>query len=417
MKIIHLYSLLFIAVLLSCSDRERLNPLDYKNPLTEGKPTGFRIITNRDTVRLFWDHPAIEDLTGFQIFQSMGDGDLILSDSIDNTQVTLMKTGFMYDTTYQFALKTKTRFGESKLSDPISVVPGPVNIWIADILGNMIWRLSYDGSNVLKQHIIFNPTAIEYERETLWVANYYEKKIIAMDRQLIPKKEIILSDRPVDLAFNSDEKYLYVLQTDSIINGYTTEGLLQIQIKLDASFSLYSRLAYDGKTHSIWVTNFLHNLVIHVELKNDPIRITRFSDLNKPFSVEPDPISGGVWVSTNNGIIRFQNDNTQTQFKEGMYISDISINPVNGDCYYAGKSLSSDLWETGYLPSIHPEESVQLLGNAVPDISNIKVIPGSGNPGFMIHQYRTGKILRFNPEGILIGEMETFDNFLDIEID
>jgi len=419
MKFFHPFSILLIGLVFSCSDRERLNPLDPNNPNTHGKPTGFRAETNRDTIRLYWDNPALDDLSGFHIYFGNGDSDLKLLDSTHKAQTSYMKTGLRYDTPFHFALKTKTIFGESRLSDPLSVVLGPVNIWIADILNNMIWYLSYDGSYILKQNTIFNPTAIAYETatETLWMANYYEKKIIGMDRGLISKNEIVLSDRPVDLAFDKLGKIIYVLQTDSTIQGFTTGGLVQVRIKLAESISLYNRLAFDAKTGSLWVTSLLHNSVFRAETSNELVRITTYVDLEKPYSVEPDPIDGGVWISTYNGILRIKNDNTKTVYKSGMYISDISVNPINGDCYYTARSLDNGTWETGRLPYANPGESEQILSNEFPDLTNIKIIPSGSNFGFIVHQSSTGKLLRFNAKSELIGEMKTFDSFLDFALD
>lgn len=409
----------FLVIIFSCSDREPLNPLDPKNQITQGKPTGLRAETNRDTIHLFWDYPDINDLSGFHIYLGRDESELKVFDSTSSTIATYMKTGLMYDKPYQFALKIKTKFGESALSDPLSVVLGPVNIWIADIQSSMIWHLSYDGAHVLKQHMIFNPTAIIYEQESqvLWMANYYEKNIIAMDRELIQKDEIILSGRPVDMAFDKIEKTIFVLQSDSLIKGYTTSGIEKYRINLDEKMSLYSRLAYDAKTKSLWTTNYLQNSMIRVEMSQDSIRIVPFSDFNRPFSIEADPIEGGVWVSTNNGLLRIKKDNTITQFKAGMYISDISINSNNGDCYYTANSLDKNTWETGYLSYSQPENSKQILGNEYRYLYNIKVVPGSGSPGFFIQQHSSGKLLRFDVKGELIGEMKYFDRFLDFALD
>ncbi len=419
MKNFHTYYLLILTIFLSCSDREPLNPMDQNNPFTKGKPTGFRAETNRDTVRLFWDYPDIDDLTGFQIYLSRGDNQLKVIDSTDNTKFTYMKTGLGYDTPYHFAIKTKTKFGESNLSDPLSVVLGPVNIWISDIQSSMIWHLSYDGSHVLKQHMIFNPTAIAYQQdtETLWMANYYDKKIIAMDRDLIQKDEIILSGRPVDIAFDEVNKTIFVLQTDSLIQGYTSNGIGNISIKLNEAISWYSKIAYDPKTSSLWVINYLQNSVVRADFEHGISRITSFYNFNRPYSVESDPIDGGVWIGTDSGLVRIQKDNGVTQYKTGMFIGDISIDPNNGDCYYTAKSLEKNTWETGRIPSSNPEVSIQILGDEFAYLYNIKIVPGSGSPGFFVQQRSTGKLLRFNAKGELIGEMKHFDSFLDFALD
>ena len=52
-KVILSYALMLF--LLSCSKRDRLNPLDVENPITGGKPTGLELVPIRDIVEISWN--------------------------------------------------------------------------------------------------------------------------------------------------------------------------------------------------------------------------------------------------------------------------------------------------------------------------------------------------------------------------
>ena len=52
-----------------CSQRDRLNPLDPKNPDTEGKPVGVTILSDQDDVTVSWVNQSFEDILGFNIYR------------------------------------------------------------------------------------------------------------------------------------------------------------------------------------------------------------------------------------------------------------------------------------------------------------------------------------------------------------
>ena len=54
-----------------CSERERSNPLDPLNSITNGAPTGFVAVTNRDTAYLSWDPVDINSLESYRLQRSV----------------------------------------------------------------------------------------------------------------------------------------------------------------------------------------------------------------------------------------------------------------------------------------------------------------------------------------------------------
>ena len=64
---------LFIAILTfggwGCSNRERLNPLDPRNPDTLGRPTGLRVTSNRHRVTLSWEFVEHANVLGISVWR------------------------------------------------------------------------------------------------------------------------------------------------------------------------------------------------------------------------------------------------------------------------------------------------------------------------------------------------------------
>jgi hypothetical protein len=58
-----------MALLCSCSQRERANPLDPQNPNSNGAPTGFNAIAGYLAVRLNWDAEPDLAIDGFMLYR------------------------------------------------------------------------------------------------------------------------------------------------------------------------------------------------------------------------------------------------------------------------------------------------------------------------------------------------------------
>ncbi len=63
--------------LLSCSKRDRLNPLDVENKITGGKPTGLNLVPIRDTVQVSWDNIDVHDLSDYVIHKAVNNTGLM----------------------------------------------------------------------------------------------------------------------------------------------------------------------------------------------------------------------------------------------------------------------------------------------------------------------------------------------------
>jgi len=77
-----------------------------------------------------------------------------------------------------------------------------------------------------------------------------------------------------------------------------------------------------------------------------------------------------------------------TYFRD-RFISDISINPANGNCYYASYRYTDEQWETGYLNVEANYAEQPILGNKYSYIRRIKSLSGIGAQRFLVLQSQT----------------------------
>jgi len=125
---------------------------------------------------------------------------------------------------------------------------------------------------------------------------------------------------------------------------------------------------------------------------------------------------GGCWAATDSGLVYIDPDNMTATFRRTMTLFDISINPLNGDCYYVGRSHETGNWETGRVVRASFTTEV-LLGENYGSLYGIQAIPSTAGCGFLVNQAWTWRILRFDPDGRLMGELAGFDGRLDFGLE
>ena len=410
----------------ACSDRERANPLDSDNPITHGAPTGFLAMANRDTANLSWDPVEVNGLDGYLIYRSVGGDSLGFYDTVSAASTRFQDLNLTYDTTYAYAVQAVTEWGESHLSPPDTLIPGPYNFWIADFYNSAVWRISYDGAHVLGREYFYSPKAVVYQpgEGRVWVADYWDKAVYYMDVYFTRIEQIDLTGRPIDMAADTISGTIHVLQKfpDLIIHVSRDGTILDtLEAPDDApdDVDIDAALAVDAAAGVLWFSNPVS------PISGDIYRCDPFSSggewelmasLAYPRQIVADPAAGGCWVATDSGVVRIDIAGHLTSYLTDHRVLDISLNP-DGDCYYVAKTDGGEQWVVGYLTGQPSPKLVTILNNDYPNLANIQVLPasvlpGEGQAGFLVSQGSTGRILRFDREGRLLGLLEGFDEFL-----
>ncbi len=405
----------------ACSDRERANPLDPDNPITHGAPTGFRAVANRDTTNLSWDPVEVNGLDGYLIYRSVGGDSLGFYDTVSAASTRFQDLNLTYDTTYAYAVQAVTEWGESHLSPPDTLIPGPYNFWIADFYNSAVWRISYDGAHVLGREYFYSPKAVVYQpgEGRVWVADYWDKAVYYMNVDFTRIEQIDITGRPIDMVADTDGG-VYVLQIapDAILQA-NTAGTSIINSKLPVELSPNASFALDLRSASIWLstpTGSGDGIVCRLRPPASGGSWGPAASIPYPRQIAADSVAGGCWVATDSGVVRIDIAGHLTSYLTDHQVLDISLNP-NGDCYYVAKTDGGEQWVVGYLTGQPSPQPVTILDNDYPNLANIQVLPASVLPGeeqagFLVSQVSTGRILRFDREGRLLGLLEGFDEFL-----
>lgn len=411
-RIIYIFTLILF---IGCAERERTNPFDPQNPETEGKVTGFSITSNRDTVRMSWYQMEINDLIAYLVHRKSKNGTFDPVFIASGVQ-TYIDTTVQYDTTYSYAIQAVTEYSEGEVTDFESIIPGPYNIFVSDRSGYALWRMSYDGIHTLNQITMSSPRSVAYdlENEQVWVADYWDQKLMVLTPDLTHQFNIEVEGYPVSVAVDTIQNLKYVLLRGvNELRAYDLESSTYTKVEIPGSISWNGEIAIDEIGASVWVSADGQGTLYHIM---EMAIIDSLTGLNNPGRVEADPVLGGCWVATSNGIVKFHPLLRDSTYHSDLYVRDISVNPINGNCYYTGFSLTTGNWETGRIKPASGYHSEIILGNEYQDLNYIFAIPGNEKSGFLVNQANTWKIYRFDKMGTLIGEKDGFYGGLDFAL-
>jgi len=405
--------------IISCSEREHLNPFDPENPYTHGAPTGLVIVSDRNRIDLSWDPMDINGLAYYEIFRAVDSSDLSIYDSVAANLNYWTDSPVEYDRVYRYAIRACTMDDISNLSDTLKIIPGPANFIIADFYNFAIQKLSYDGEHILTTNYQDSPIAIEASstQQKIFIADYWNEQIIISDWDLSSINTFDLQDRPLDMALDQQLNQLYILGLDkNQIQIYSTTGVITDSLPAPTSLAFGSHLCLDPKQKSLWISVPERDTIFQVNL-SESNQIFIHPEITKPRKIYAGPIDGGCWAATDTGIVNIENDGSVNTYLSYYFIYDISINSVNGDIYYTGYNRNTQEWETGYLNRAANFEAVPILDNETPYLYCIQVIPGEEQSGFLVLQGGTWNLLRFDKNGNQIGAIGWYSSRLDIELD
>lgn len=422
-KLLHISFGIFILIQ-GCSDRDRLNPMDALNPDTHGAPVGLRAIAQKNSITISWDAFDVDDLREFLLYRGMDNNSLELFNSIPPTFLSATDQTVQPDHIYEYALQAVTDFDSSKISEPVFTMPGPYNLWVADHYDFSLWQITYDGNNIIQRFDFTSPTAISWDnhRSKLWIADYFASLLIRInsegDRELV----VELPAYPVDVVWSEQHQSVYTILIDSTLRSFDYSGNPSGSINLDQALTLSSSMAIDDTRDDIWVSYYPKNQVTHVSIDEtlSSNTIAKLWTIDGPGPLDIDP-GNGVWIASDLGLVHLKenSDSVVTRLYSDWVIYDLSIHQEARRLLYTGRRRYSQEWQTGSISLQQPTEDqdVILLGEDYPDLYNIQVIPTSaGETGFLVQQAYSWRLLRFTPDGTLIGELPNFNSRLDFAL-
>lgn len=403
--------------LFTCSDRERLNPLDPLNPNTEGKPTGLNLASNRKVVSVTWYPVENRSVVGYKLFRyTPGEDDTALVATVASGSTGAQDTIPYYDTTYAYCLSAVTDSWESPKSDSKSIIPGPFNYWVADLYLGSLVRISYDGAHLLSKDFSFSPAAIDIDesRKTVWLANTFPGRIVRLGMAGKLELSTDLDALPVDIAVDqgTGEVFVAVLSSSNLMR-LDADGVALDIIPCDIAVSYNSRLGLDPARKIAWVTVPDSNAVVKVNYES--LTRKRFSGIRNPRTVSAMPDQGVTWIATDSGVVSIDENDNLSYHLPSLRINDLSVNLDESRVWLVAAQESTFAWGV-YTIEPHAGGWLTTEFDIPPGgfATAIRVNPGTGYPGILLYDVTGNQIIRMNLEGNVLGMISGFSSRLDI---
>jgi hypothetical protein len=278
-----------IILALACTDRERANPLDPRNPETHGVPPPPRVVPGASAAVLAWQPILVRDVGGYRIerssagepFSPVGPGDL------PSWQRSVRDSPLTQGTSYRYRLVVVA--GDREVfSDSVIIRTAAGSAWFA---GETTLQLvsSRLGTGLDTVATLSWPTAIDASSdESAWVADYGASSLLLVNPAPSVEASIPLDGYVVGLASTQGGSRCWAVEA--------------------------------------WYAELLQ-IAPHAVLR-------RITLPDRPYCVAWSPSDETVWVGHESGVTRYSPEGVaDTTYTEPVRSARISVSPWDGSCW------------------------------------------------------------------------------------
>jgi len=329
-----------LCLMLGCSDRERLNPIDPLNPRTGGKPVGLFVVSMRDTVKLSWQPLGLRDLSGYRIYRRAGfNTNFTVVDSVVGNQQSYREFGLTLGLRYLYRITAYTPVSESSPSDTVSIVPGPGFVWVADADLDAVIKYTHDGSAELSRTRGFvEPERLQANAKTgqLWVIDTFTRELRRVEPTGSAAPVRIALQNPIDLAVDSTDNTIWVADKGFGVYKYDATGARIAQTSLPGvvavAFNYRARelFALDSRQKKLWRINA------------SGLATEENVSLIAPQRIAIHRGTGDAWIADSTRVVIFRAGGqieTATGFNF-VYAKRVAVNQNTGECWVIDLVLS-----------------------------------------------------------------------------
>lgn len=339
---------LIALVFLHCEYRSRSNPLDPDNQTTGGKPTGLSVSSRMDTVILTWPKLDFENLTAFVVYRSDSlNGKYMQIEHVPAATRKFQDIGLVYEKTYWYRISALSNGYESKLSDAVSITPGPTFSWVLERGTGSIIKLSHDC-----QHVVFHTSYNGYPDKitvnpldgTAWVFDDFMNQIYHLDANGNLLKKLENYDQILDLAADPQTGGLW------LVDGRNSQILrLNFAGRLIQRYQNLQRptcLTVASKTGNCWFVDSDAGKIFVFESDGNVKQKVDFPFLGVS-KIEIHEATGTLWLADSLRLLQVQ----ENQVKQAAAIQprDLVIDQTDGSCWVAERSGISKYAPNGVL--------------------------------------------------------------------
>ena len=405
-KIIYVLLLIATIFISHCSDRERLNPIDPKNPETGGSPHGLRIYSEYDRAVLQWDAIPIKNFLGYRIYRKGGGESLF-----QLIHLTPPDSNFFVDKklnfgeSYHYQISVLGGDFESARSDTVSVIPGPTSIWATDVFNRRIIKIAHDGAHEILQIPVDGypwDLALDDASGKLWFADIFLNRVYQISDQIPNAIATLTNGEPIDIALDQKNDLVWVAdETQGKIFVFSKQGQPINEI---SGFKKPSSIDCFFEDGSCWVSDSRAGTLTKIS-KTSAIAV-QIKELFAPSSVSVNQKTGECWVADSSRVIKFDfKGNQKLMLETGLRSpTTLAVDSDNGNCwvldlhFFANQSTLICFNEQGvrlfeFSGLTYPENL------AINPYDHSCIVADSGN----------GRILKIASDGTLEGQLTGYD--------
>lgn len=388
----------------SCSNRKRSNPLDPKNPETHGKPTGLRILSDRDNVMLSWDQINLDGITGYQIYKRyQNESDYQTIKTIGPDSSTFSEENVPYDQQMTYKITARTSSGyESLFSDSVSITAGPNNYWIVDYYMGSIFHLTYDCLHLFSRFdYLLYPVAIAADTANRSV--YFLEKVFGYIWKINAAGAMQLwasgLNHPSDIVFDD------LTQTIWVCNNFGSEivrfDINKVKLGTSAGFGKITDICLSGKDGGCWIMDASFKSVMHLSSYGlEDVKIEY--PLTGPGAIGCYQSEGWIWIADSLQLIKADADgNIAHTVDVDRPVLSLSIDQSTGNCWIAGISDQNahEIWNISHSGEILvTQEGFAYITAIAATASNGGCLVADAGTGCIYCISNQGKVLKQNCE-------------------
>lgn len=409
----------FVFMLLaSCTERSRMNPIDPKNPLTAGKPTGLRVIAELDTIQLSWNALAIHDLSGYNVYRQLAhESSFTLLGQTSAATTSFRDVSNRFALSHNYYITARVNDLETPPSEEVTVTPGPTIAWVADRDSRTVFKLSHDGAHeILRSRAFVAPyrLKVDNKRGAIWVLDEFTGELGSIDQK---GERLGVYGRYFDavgLALDEEDGSIWIGDNnDLVLARHAEDGRLQASLD---SLPRLGALAFHPTQKELWALTENGEHLLRVE--RSTMRLTQTA-LHPSWS---GPVydmailvqTGEAWIAASNRIARLSAEGSVVFVspEEYRFASRLTLDQTRAVCW-----LLNDSGE------FRPNSSVFKLdaqGRVLFEIKGLERPQGLAVNPFDGSCYALdtsrGRLLRISAEGVV---QEGYANFLtpfDVEV-
>jgi sugar lactone lactonase YvrE len=333
-----LFASIFL-LLLSCGDRERVNPLDPLNPSTGGAPPGFSTVALDSRVELRWSPLALTGLRGFNIYRAErterrgGVFELVHGSPFPPGIGQAVDSSVVNRTTYDYKLLPLIEdYGEGTPSSLLPATPGPYFAVATDGWGGSVRKFSADmGASVWTVGGLYYPFSVSSDGQDLWVTDLFGGLFrLAGDGTLLWRTTGFLLPLWVSVRANGTSAVADPIL--GVVTKLSSEG--QVELTISEGLEGPSCVAF-GPQGEIWVADPVAGRVNKYSSSGSLLR--SFTGCAEPRFVDVEATGGACWVGdpATAELIRLSADAAELTRVGFSSVNAVEVDEYAGDCWVA----------------------------------------------------------------------------------